>query len=73
MQGRVDATIERLIDYVKNNVDSILTRYNEYENNLFKNASLEERESLRKKFIKERIEIQKIVQQLLENILLRPY
>lgn len=59
LQGRVDATIERLIDYVKNNVDSILTRYNEYENNLFKNASLEERESLRKKFIKERIEIQK--------------
>ena len=43
LQGRVDATIERLIDYVKNNVDSILTRYNEYENNLFKNASLEER------------------------------
>lgn len=59
LQGRVDATIERLIDYVKNNVDSILTRYNEYEKNLFKNASLEERESLRKKFIKERIEIQK--------------
>lgn len=59
LQGRVDATIERLIDYVKNNVDFILTRYNEYENNLFKNASLEERESLRKKFIKERIEIQK--------------
>lgn len=59
LQGRVDATIERLIDYVKNNIDSILTRYNEYENNLFKNASLEERESLRKKFIKERIEIQK--------------
>lgn len=59
LQGRVDATIERLIDYVKNNVDSVLTRYNEYENNLFKNASLEERESLRKKFIKERIEIQK--------------
>lgn len=59
LQGRVDVTIERLIDYVKNNVDSILTRYNEYENNLFKNASLEERESLRKKFIKERIEIQK--------------
>lgn len=59
LQGRVDATIERLIDYVKNNVDTILTRYNEYENNLFKNASLEERESLRKKFIKERIEIQK--------------
>lgn len=59
LQGRVDATIERLIDYVKNNIDSILTRYNEYENNLFKNTSLEERESLRKKFIKERIEIQK--------------
>lgn len=59
LQGRVEVTIERLIDYVKNNIDSILTRYNEYENNLFKNASLEERESLRKKFIKERIEIQK--------------
>lgn len=59
LQGRVDVTIERLIDYVKNNIDSILTRYNEYEDNLFKNASLEERESLRKKFIKERIEIQK--------------
>lgn len=59
LQGRVDATIERLTDYVKNNIDSILTRYNEYENTLFKNASLEERESLRKKFIKERIEIQK--------------
>lgn len=59
LQGRVDITIERLIEYIKNNIDSILTRYNEYENNLFKNAILEERDVLRKKFIKERMEIQK--------------
>lgn len=56
----IEQTINLLIKYIENNIDYILSEYNDYSFELFKKASNEnEKNKLRNKFAKDREEIKK--------------
>lgn len=60
LKNRIDITIDRLCRLIENSSENILSRYSEYSFNIFKTAtSIEEKEKMRKKFLKEREEIRK--------------
>jgi len=56
----IEIVIERLYTYIESHNDEIISRYNDYSAEVFKKATtVQEKENLRKQFLKERGEIKK--------------
>ncbi len=59
LHNRIENVIELVVYYITQKQDEIISRYSQYENELFQNATLEEKQKLRLMFSKDRNEIAK--------------
>ena len=59
IMDRIEVTIKRLLRVIEDNISEILSRYNDYTYEIFKNAPASEKDKLRKKFAKESEELNK--------------
>ncbi len=59
LASRIEMTIDLLCRYIEDHNDEIISKYDSYAYELFKNATIEQQNELRRKFAKEKEEIKK--------------